>query len=97
MAILQKLKIDESINSNYLSKLSLADTKKGINLMLKFNIPITGIIENMSFFKCDVGKKYFIFGENKVENLAKEFNTNIIAKLPILKIRKKIIKMSLMN
>ena len=53
--------------------------------MLKFNIPITGIIENMSFFKCDAGKKYFIFGENKVESLAKEFNTNIIAKLPVLR------------
>ena len=53
--------------------------------MLKFNIPITGIIENMSFFKCDQGKKYFIFGENKVENLAKKFNTKVLAKLPIFK------------
>ena len=53
--------------------------------MLKFNIPITGIIENMSFFKCDLGKKYYIFGENKVEDLAKQFNTELIAKLPIIR------------
>ena len=53
--------------------------------MLKFNIPITGIIENMSFFKCDEGTKYYIFGENNVENLAKQFNTTVIAKLPIFK------------
>ena len=39
----------------------------------------------MSFFKCDEGKKYYIFGENNVENLAKQFNTTVVAKLPIFK------------
>ena len=85
LAILQKLKIDESLIVTTSQSLALADTKKGINLMQKFNIPITGIIENMSFFKCDEGKKYYIFGENKVENLAEQFNTTVIAKLPIFK------------
>ncbi len=85
LAILQKLKIDESLIVTTSQSLAIADTKKGINLMLKFNIPITGIIENMSFFKCDQGKKYFIFGENEVENLAKKFNTKVLAKLPIFK------------
>ena len=56
LAILQKLKIDESLIVTTSQSLAIADTKKGINLMLKFNIPITGIIENMSFFKCDKGK-----------------------------------------
>ena len=85
LAILQKLKIDESLIVTTSQSLALADTKKGINLMQKFNIPITGIIENMSFFKCDEGKKYYIFGENNVENLAEQFNTTVIAKLPIFK------------
>jgi ATP-binding protein involved in chromosome partitioning len=85
LAILQKLKIDESLIVTTSQSLALADTKKGINLMKKFNIPITGIIENMSFFKCDEGKKYYIFGENNVENLAEQFNTTVIAKLPIFK------------
>ena len=58
LAILQKLKIDESLIVTTSQSLAIADTKKGINLMLKFNIPITGIIENMSFFRCDKGKKY---------------------------------------
>ena len=85
LAILQKLKIDESLIVTTSQSLAIADTKKGINLMLKFNIPITGIVENMSFFRCDQGKKYYIFGENKVEDLAKQFNTEVIAKLPIFK------------
>ena len=49
LAILQKLKIDESFVVTTSQSLALADTIKGMNLMLKFNIPITGIIENMSF------------------------------------------------
>ena len=85
LAILQKLKIDESLIVTTSQSLALADTKKGINLMQKSNIPITGIIENMSFFKCDEGKKYYIFGENNVENLAEQFNTTVITKLPIFK------------
>ena len=32
--------------------------------MIKFNIPITGIIENMSFLNASIGKKYYIFGKN---------------------------------
>ena len=84
LAILQKLKIDESFVVTTSQSLALADTIKGMNLMLKFNIPITGIIENMSFFKCDnCDKSHYIFGKNNVENLAKQFNTKVVAKLPI--------------
>ena len=86
LAILQKLKIDESLIVTTSQSLALADTIKGINLMLKFNIPITGIIENMSFFKCDKVIKVIIYLEKiSVENLAKQFNTKVVAKLPIFK------------
>ena len=84
LAILQKLNIDHSIIVTTSQKLALSDTKKGINLMLKFNIPITGIVENMSFFQCEnCLKANYIFGKNGAEDLAKEFNTKVIAKLPI--------------
>ena len=84
LAILQKLKIDHSIIVTTSQKLAISDTKKGINLMLKFNIPITGIVENMSFFQCDKCSQInYIFGKGGAEDLAKEFNTKVIAKLPI--------------
>ena len=52
--------------------------------MLKFNIPITGIIENMSYFQCDYcSKPKYIFGKSGAEDLAKQFNTKVIAKIPI--------------
>ena len=49
--------------------------------MQKFNIPITGIIENMSANMMKV-KNIIYLGKIK-EQLAKQFNTKIIAKLPI--------------
>ena len=84
LAILQKLKINYSLVVTTSQSLAIADTKKGINLMLKFNIPITGIIENMSYFQCDYcSKPRYIFGKSGAEDLAKQFNTKVIAKIPI--------------
>ena len=48
------------------------------------NIPILGVIENMSCFVCpDCGKKHYPFGESKLENAAKEYGLDILARLPI--------------
>jgi len=85
LAILQKLKIDKSLVVTTSQDLAISDTKKGINLMMKFGIPLTGLIENMSYFSCShCSAKHYIFGEKKVEELAKKFNTKVISKFPIL-------------
>ena len=58
--------------------------KKALNMAEMMNIPILGIIENMSCFECpDCGKKHYIFGESKIEETAKEFSLPVLAKLPI--------------
>ena len=52
--------------------------------MLKFNIPVTGIIENMSYFECEeCSHPNYIFGKNGTEELAKQFGTKVLAKIPI--------------
>ena len=84
LAILQKLKINYSLVVTTSQKLAIADTIKGINLMLKFNIPVTGIIENMSYFECEeCSHPNYIFGKNGTEELAKQFGTKVLAKIPI--------------
>ena len=48
------------------------------------NVPILGIVENMSYFMCpDCGKKHSIFGESKIDEIAEKYNTKVLAKLPI--------------
>ncbi len=49
----------------------------------KTKIKIVGLVDNMSFFKTDDGKKYNIFGEGGVEKTAKEFKKNFLGKVPI--------------
>lgn len=48
------------------------------------NIPILGIIENYSYFQCpDCGKTISIFGESHIDEIAKDFDLDVLAKLPI--------------
>lgn len=58
--------------------------EKAVKMAGAMNIPILGIVENMSYFECpDCKKQYKIFGESKVEETAKAFNIPITAKIPV--------------
>ena len=47
-------------------------------------IPIIGLVENMSYFKCpDCGKEHKIFGDSHIEEIAAKHNLKVLAKLPI--------------
>ena len=48
----------------------------------KTGVKILGLIDNMSYFKGDDGKDYKIFGESRVEKIAKEFNKEFLGSLP---------------
>ena len=57
---------------------------KAVNMANMMNVPVLGLVENMSYFKCpDCGKEHAIFGESKVEQIAKEFGIEHTARLPI--------------
>ena len=48
------------------------------------NIPVIGLIENMSYFICpDCGKKHYIFGKSHLDDISKETNYPIISRMPI--------------
>lgn len=57
---------------------------KAVNMAGLMKVPVLGIVENMSYFKCpDCGKEHRIFGESKVEKIAAEYEIGHIARLPI--------------
>lgn len=57
---------------------------KAVNMAKLMNIPVLGIVENMSYFKCpDCGKEHDIFGASKVAKVAEEFGIKHTARLPI--------------
>ena len=57
---------------------------KAVKMAKMMNIPIIGLVENMSFLTCpDCGKQIKLFGESHVDEIAKEFGLKVLAKLPI--------------
>ncbi len=57
---------------------------KAVKMAEMMNIPILGIVENMSYFECpDCGKKHSIFGESHIEALAEKYSIDTVSKLPI--------------
>jgi len=63
---------------------SLDDSRRSLDMFKKLNIPLAGIVENMSgFIAPDTGVEYDIFGKGTSEPMAKEFDTEIIAEIPI--------------
>ena len=68
-------------------QVSVADTRKSIEMFRipAINIPILGIVENMSYFSPAElpGSKYYIFGKGGGEELAKEYDIPVLAQLPL--------------
>ena len=79
----QEVKVDGAVIVSTPQDLALLDVIRGIQMFEKTGVKILGLIDNMSFFKGDDGKKYKIFGESKVEKTAKKFNKEFLGHLPI--------------
>jgi len=63
---------------------SLDDSRRSLDMFKKLNIPIAGIVENMSgFIAPDTGVEYDIFGKGTSGPMSEEFDTKIIAEIPI--------------
>ena len=57
---------------------------KAIKMAEMMNVPVLGIVENYSYFKCpDCGTEHAIFGPSKADEVAKAFDLDVLAKLPI--------------
>ena len=79
----QEIKVDGAIIISTPQEIALLDVKRGINMFDKLKVPILGLVDNMSFFETDEGKKYNIFGEDGVEKAAKDYKKEFLGKVPI--------------
>ena len=59
--------------------------EKAVKMAEMMNVPIVGIVENMSYFTCpDCGKKYSIFGDSHIDEIAFQHGIKNVVKLPIV-------------
>ena len=84
LTVFQSLPIDGVIIVTTPQDLVGMIVAKAVNMANMMNVPVLGLVENMSYFKCpDCGKEHAIFGESKVEQIAREFGIEHTARMPI--------------
>ena len=85
LSLVQNVEIDGAIIISTPQKVALLDTKKGLNMFKKVNIPILGMVENMSYFipEDDRKKKYFIFGRDGVKKSSEELGVPFMGEIPL--------------
>ena len=84
LTVFQSIAVDGIIVVTSPQELVSMIVSKAVKMAEMMNIPIIGLVENMSYFKCpDNGKDYQIFGESHIEEIAEKHNLKVLAKLPI--------------
>lgn len=83
LTLTQSLSLNGALIVTTPQKISLIDVGKGINMFSKVNVPILGLVENMSHFICDqCDKKHALLGPSGTPHLADTYGLDILAELP---------------
>ncbi|MBQ5995620.1 MAG: Mrp/NBP35 family ATP-binding protein [Clostridia bacterium] len=84
LTVFQGLPLDGIIIVTTPQDLVTLIVKKAYNMAKLMNIPVLGLVENMSYFECpDCGKRHNVFGESKIDEVAAELGVPVLARLPI--------------
>ena len=91
LTLSQKVSIDGAVIVTTPQNVALQDAIKGIEMFLKVDVPILGIIENMSFHVCEkCGHESYIFGQDGGSRVSENWDVPLIAQVPLaLEIREK--------
>lgn len=84
LTVFQSIPLDGIIIVTSPQELVSMIVSKAVNMAQMMNIPILGIVENMSYVKCpDCGKQISVFGESHVEKIAQQYKLKLLDRLPI--------------
>lgn len=84
LTVFQSLPVDGIIVVTSPQELVSMIVAKAVQMAKMMNVPILGIVENMSYFTCpDNNKDYNVFGESHIEEVADNFGIKVLAKVPI--------------
>lgn len=84
LTVFQSLPIDGIIVVSSPQQLVRVIVEKAVNMANMMNIPILGLVENMSYVKCpDCGKEITVFGKSNIDKIAQEFKLPVLARLPM--------------
>ena len=88
LSIVQALPINGAVVVSTPQNIALADAKKGVAMFQQesINVPVLGIVENMSYFTPEElpDNKYYIFGKDGAKNLAQDIQTQFLGEIPLV-------------
>ena len=88
LSIVQALPINGALIVSTPQNIALADAKKGVAMFQQesINVPVLGIVENMSYFTPEElpNNKYYIFGQDGAKNLAEDIQTKFLGEIPLV-------------
>lgn len=84
LTLVQTIALDGAVIVTTPQEVALIDARKASRMFDKVNVPILGLIENMSYFLCpNDGNRYFIFGEGGGEREARRLETQLLGQIPL--------------
>jgi Mrp family chromosome partitioning ATPase len=84
ISVIQQIPVDEFVMVSTPSKLVSMVVGKAINMAKTVNKPITGLVENMAYVKCDAcGHEISIYRNDETEATAEKYGLEVLAKLPM--------------
>ncbi len=88
LTLVQTLPVTGVVIVSTPQKVALADAKKGVNMFMQdsINVPVLGLVENMSYFTpAELPEnKYYIFGKDGCKNLAEQLNVPLLGQIPLV-------------
>lgn len=84
LTVFQSIAVDGIIVVTSPQELVSMIVSKAVKMAELMNIPIIGLVENMSYYKCqDCGREHKIYGESHIDDIAEEHKLRVLAKIPI--------------
>ena len=84
LTVFQSLPLDGIIIVTSPQELVSMIVAKAVKMANMMNIPVLGLVENMSYVKCpDCGKEIHVFGESHIEEIAKQYDTEVLGRIPM--------------
>ncbi|KPQ26674.1 MULTISPECIES: iron-sulfur cluster carrier protein ApbC [unclassified Halomonas] len=84
LTLAQKVAVSGAVIVTTPQDIALLDARKGIEMFRKVNVPVLGVVENMSLYHCEnCGHEAPIFGSGGGDRIAEEYQTEVLGRLPL--------------